>query len=93
MSMVFNIYDKSVFDIICQWDNTILDKQTNTIDRYLEDKITRVLTTCPFLVGHKEDLNSTIWNHKNDLYNPGIENCSKKLHLLLDAYHYNNKNK
>lgn len=91
MSMVFNLYDRSVFSLISDWDNTLWDKQTNTIDRYLEDKIHRVLTTCPFLVGHKEDLSSTIWNHKNDLYNPGIENCSKKLRLLLDDYLYKEK--
>lgn len=88
MSMVFNMYDPSIFETISQWDHTALDKATNTIDRYLEDKCHRVLTTCPFLVGHKEDLDSTIWNHKNDLYNPGIENSSKKLHLLVDSYLY-----
>lgn len=89
MSMVFNIYSPDIFRLIADWDNTNYDKDTNTIDRYLENKVRRVLTTCPFLVGHKEDLDSTIWNHKNDRYNPGIESSSKKLHMLIDDYHYN----
>ena len=91
ISMVFNLYASDVFPLIAQWDNTNHNKTTNTIDRYLENMNLRILTTVPFLVGHKEDLYSTIWNHKNDLYNPGILNSNKKLFLLLDKYKYTKK--
>lgn len=86
MSMVFNIYTPKLYPILAEWNPLLRDKASNTIDRYLETKCSRVLTTCPFLVGHKEDLDSTIWNHKNAEYTPGIESSSKRLSLLIAAY-------
>ncbi|MBQ3010927.1 MAG: hypothetical protein IJD81_07015 [Oscillospiraceae bacterium] len=86
MSMVFNVYTPKLYPILADWNPDFRDKAANTIDRYLETKCSRVLTTCPFLVGHKEDLDSTIWNHKNAEYNPGIESSSKRLSLLIAAY-------
>ena len=56
---------------------------------YKEDKNLRVVTTCPFLVGHKEDLNSTIWGHQNTMYTDLIANSSKKLENMLKEYKEN----
>ncbi len=89
ISMVFNIYDKSVFDLIGSWDNTNRDVEVNAIDRYLEDEKLRILTTCPFLVGHKEDLNSTIWGKQNTIYSGLIEDSSKKLREMTDKFKAN----
>lgn len=86
ISMVFNLYDKSMFEAISAWDNMNRDVQKNTIDRYLEDKKLRILATCPFLVGHKEDLHSTIWGQQNTIYTELIANSSVKLQKLVDDY-------
>ena len=91
ISMVFNLYDKSVFKTISEWDYMNRDLRTNAIDRYLEKDKMRVLTTLPFLVGHKEDLDSTLWNGKNSIYNPGILSSSKRLYNLVDSYLYKKK--
>ena len=88
ISMVFNLYNRAIFKAISQWDYTNHDVATNAIDRYLEKKEMRVLTTCPFLVGHKEDLDSTLWNGKNTIYTPGITSTSKRLHSMMDSYLY-----
>jgi len=62
VSMVFNVYNQSCYKYFASWDETNDDVSTNTIDRYLEREASiTVLTTCPFLVGHKEDLYSTLW--------------------------------
>lgn len=86
ISMVFNLYDKSIFESISSWDYMNRDVNTNTIDRYLEDKPLRILTTCPFLVGHKEDLRSTIWGQQNSIYTELISNSSIKLRKLVDDF-------
>lgn len=86
ISMVFNLYDKSVFSLISDWDETNRDVDTNAIDRYLEDKKLRIVTTCPFLVGHKEDLNSTIWGQQNTIYSTLIADSSEKLRDMTKKY-------
>lgn len=69
IGMVFNVYDQACYEGISGWDECDDDVTSNTIDRYLEamDSI-RVLTTCPFLVGHKTDLHSTLWGGQNTIY-------------------------
>ena len=66
--MVFNIYNYSVYSKIYSWDED--DRLShNTIDRYIEQHggIQGVITS-PFLVGHKEDLFSTLWGTQNTMY-------------------------
>ena len=86
ISMVFNLYDRSAFNMIADWDELNRNVHVNAIDRYLENKKLRVLTTCPFLVGHKEDLSSTIWGQQNTIYTELIANSSKKLEEMTRAY-------
>lgn len=86
ISTVFNLYDKSIFEAISSWDNMNRDVHHNTIDRYLENKELRILAACPFLVGHKEDLNSTIWGGQNTIYTELIQNSSVKLRELVDKF-------
>lgn len=86
ISMVFNLYDKSIFETIANWDNKLVDIETNTIDRYLENMYLRILTTDPFLVGHKEDLFSTLWGAQNTTYNDLIAQSSAKLTALVKEY-------
>ncbi len=91
MSMVFNIYTSSMFDRIIAWDEKNDDLKTNTIDRALESKDLKVLTTLPFLVGHKEDLKSTIWGFDNTEYKDWIQRSSDKLEQLVKEKLMNDK--
>ena len=71
---------------IADWDELNRNVHSNAIDRYLENKKLSVLTTCPFLVGHKEDLSSTIWGQQNTIYTQLIADSSKKLEEMTNAY-------
>ncbi len=86
ISMVFNLYNPKALELIADWDEIDHDTETNAIDRYLENKSLRVLTTAPFLVGHKEDLQSTIWGKQNTIYSELIEKSSEKIEKLVKDY-------
>lgn len=69
-SMVFNVYNRSVFKTLASWDDQNENVLVNTIDRYLESQSKlRVITTHPYLVGHLEEQHSTLWGIKNTSYN------------------------
>ncbi|MGB3838894.1 MAG: hypothetical protein WA930_07250 [Rhodanobacter sp.] len=87
ISMVFNVYGAGVFDIADTWDESDRDENTNTIDRYLErQSALRVLTTVPFLVGHKEELHSTLWGFQNTQYSELIAASNALLSEKLAAH-------
>jgi len=65
ISMVMNVYNRSVFNRVVLWDERDRDVLRNTIDRYLEHMHLHVLVCHPFLVGHKGELNSTLWGVQN----------------------------
>jgi hypothetical protein len=88
VSMVFNVYNQSCFKYFASWDETNDDVSTNTIDRHLEREASiTVLTTCPFLVGHKEDLYSTLWGGLNTIYTDLIGNSQSLLKSKIDSWH------
>ena len=65
--MVFNIYNQSIFDYLALWDYHNKELITNAIDRYLENKRDlQVITTIPYLVKHKENIKTTLWNRDNN---------------------------
>ena len=79
VSTVFNIYNQSSYEKIYSW-NHHYRLITNTIDRYIENSgDIRGVVTCPFLVGHKEDLHSTLWGFNNTTYKDMIDNSEKLL--------------
>ncbi len=86
ISMVFNLYTPKAMELIADWNEIDHNTETNAIDRYLENKSLRVLTTAPFLVGHKEDLQSTIWGQQNTIYSELIEKSSEKVQKLVNDY-------
>jgi len=53
VSMVFNILRRPVIEHLAAWDDRNDDPFTNTIDRWLARRPTRVVTALPFLVGHR----------------------------------------
>lgn len=67
-STIFNIYNHSAYSKIYSWDeNNRLSH--NTIDRYIQQQGgIRGVITSPFLVGHKEELFSTLTGTPNTLY-------------------------
>lgn len=86
VSAVFNLYKECVYDCMISWDETNNDVQTNTIDRSLEAKVLKIVATTPFLVGHKEELDSTIWGFNNSQYSDMIAQSSEKLERLAEAF-------
>ena len=86
ISMVFNYYRSGVYDRLIAWDETNPDIEHNTIDRALEAMNLNVVTTAPFLVGHKEELDSVIWNFNNSTYRNLIEKSKTELMDLVSAY-------
>lgn len=92
ISTVFNVYHQRVFDIIANWDQNNHDITTNTIDRYLENiGFIRVLVVEPFLVGHKEAQQSTIWSVENSHYTNRILASNQLLKEKIQAYAANTK--
>lgn len=93
VSTVFNIYNKSAYYKIYQWD---YHKRTtdNTIDRYIESYgDIKGLIVSPFLVGHKEDLHSTLWGQQNNVYLQMIDKSQKLLIQKIRALEDNNDEK
>jgi hypothetical protein len=66
--------------LIRQWNEKNEDPYTNTIDRYLE-RISGlvVVVTVPFLVGHSEEQESTLWGITNMQYRELIDQSEKLL--------------
>lgn len=77
VSMVFNTYNSSVYNLLCEWDDRNRFVSVNAIDRYLEHRGLKVLLRFPFLVGHVEDANSTIWGFNNTQYSEMIDKSSR----------------
>lgn len=86
VSAVFNIYTKAFCQRMQTWTPTNTDV-SNTIDRFIESLDTvRVITLLPYLVGHTEDLKSTIWNFENSTYTSMIEKSSDRLAQKIAAW-------
>ena len=92
ISTVFNYYRNGIFDRVIAWDERNEDVITNTVDRALQSQELRVVCTNPFLVGHKEELDSDIWDAKNSHYIPQIENSKKKLDELVKRFESEDEN-
>lgn len=86
MSMVFNIYHSDLFPVLGSWDEQDRNETRNTIDRYLESRRLSVHVQIPFLVGHKEELNSTIWDWSNLRYKQLIDSSEKTLLKLVERF-------
>jgi GR25 family glycosyltransferase involved in LPS biosynthesis len=87
VSMVLNTYNASVFPKVMNWDENFRDPYKNTIDRFIEDQTNiDVITTAPFLVGHKEELTSTLWGFKNSQYTDLIAASTKLLQEKVSAF-------
>lgn len=86
VSMVMNLYNEDALKLIATWDEQNRDVGKNTIDRYLEGKKLNVFVGLPYLVGHKEELDSTIWGFNNIQYRELISSSQKKLEDKLQKF-------
>ncbi len=90
ISMVHNIYAPTVLRLLAQWDERHADPETNTIDRYLQTQPQlRVVTTLPFLVGHHEELHSSLWGIQNSQYAEIIAKAQSELEAKMRAFEQN----
>ncbi|MES2741857.1 MAG: methyltransferase domain-containing protein [Pseudomonadota bacterium] len=86
-SMVCNIYSESALRLLAAWDPDHRDDQVNTIDKYLERQVSlRVIVALPFLVGHREEVFSTLWGFQNSQYRELIQGSEQTL-LALASEH------
>ncbi|EOW9162018.1 glycosyltransferase family 25 protein [Vibrio cholerae] len=86
-STVMNIYSRAFYEKLLGWDDRNHDAKTNTIDRYIESRSDlHVITTPKFLVGHKEELDSTLWGFNNSTYREMIAESERLLGLKLDEF-------
>jgi len=86
-STVCNIYNEKSLRLLSLWNPDNLDVHSNTIDRYLENQNDiRVVVCLPFLVGHREELNSTIWGFQNIQYHDMVNASQRELQAKVWAY-------
>lgn len=87
MSMVHNIYKPAALTAMAQWDEKNTDAEVNTIDAYLNaNTALRVVVVLPFLVGHEEDMHSSLWGFQNTQYTSLIEQAQSDLQTLAEAF-------
>ncbi len=92
VSAVLNVYNSSFYQAILKWDETNHDVHSNAIDRYMENHAgIRVVTLHPFLIGHKEEQESTLWGFNNSNYNEMIEKSTAALESKIEDYKHNMK--
>ncbi|WP_084448805.1 glycosyltransferase family protein [Desulfovibrio inopinatus] len=86
-SMVCNIYSEKILTLLSHWDSNNRDAQNNTIDKYLErQEDLRVVTTLPFIVGHREEVQSTLWGFQNTQYLDLIAKSEHTLRAKVEAF-------
>jgi hypothetical protein len=86
-STVCNIYAETALRLFSKWDAEDHDVEKNTIDRFIErQKALRVVTTLPFLVGHREDVHSTLWGAHCTGYKALIANSEALLRAKVQAF-------
>lgn len=89
VSMVMNVYSARFYDKLQAWNHEDHDAERNTIDRFIESHGgVRAITTPRFLVGHKEELNSTLWGFNNTTYARMIADSEVRLAELVAQYHH-----
>jgi SAM-dependent methyltransferase len=87
VSMVCNIYSERALHLLSKWNWNNRDPHTNTIDRFLERHPgLRVVVALPFLAGHREALESTLWGITNERYSDMIANSERELIAKADEF-------
>jgi hypothetical protein len=84
-SMVFNIYNKSIYDLIINWKKNTNDSNNShdQIDQYIKKQNVRIITTYPFYFDCI-DIDSTLWgknlySHYNNMFLKSLNILNKKI--------------
>lgn len=86
-STVMNVYSAAFMECLLTWDPENTDAATNTIDRFIESRTDlKVVVTLPFLFGHREEVNSTLWGFNNIQYRQMILESELLLQEKVDKY-------
>ncbi|PIZ21780.1 MAG: hypothetical protein COY49_11975 [Comamonadaceae bacterium CG_4_10_14_0_8_um_filter_57_29] len=86
-SMVHNIYAKPTLQVLATWDHANTNANDNTIDRHLQlQPDLRVVVVLPFLVGHRDDMDSSLWGINNSHYNSMIVQSEADLQQAATQY-------
>jgi hypothetical protein len=85
-SMVFNIYNKSSYDKIINWDRNNLNDNVNTIDQYIKRQNMKIIITYPFYFSCTDSM-STLWGANlfdvyNNMFNKSLQIIKNKLDLF-----------
>jgi len=93
ISMVCNIYNQKALNILASWNpyntniKTNSSYQYNTIDKHLENQDDlNIILTLPFLVGHRQEENSSIWGIQNTQFSNKITSSQQRLENKVKAY-------
>ncbi len=87
ISMVHNIYTPAAQQLLAQWNPHNQDPHTNTIDRHLQNSgQLRVVVALPFLVGHHEELHSSLWGVQNSQYTDLIAQAQDQLQAMVQQF-------
>lgn len=85
--MVFNLYNRRVLAHLAEWRPENGGPEVNTIDAWLSFlPDLKVITTLPFLVGHDENLTSTVFGFSNRRYEGTIQSSTLRLQKMVDDY-------
>lgn len=86
-STVFCLYNRKSMQMLALWDEKNVDSHANTIDRFIENqRDLRIVVTVPFLVGHREEVDSVLWGFSNATYSRMIEESENRLRNMLLAF-------
>lgn len=88
VSMVLNIYHRSFFDVLSEWDEKDDYMVTNQIDRYIESRRNlSVVVPEPYLIGHLDDMTSTLWNKSNgEVYSGYFAKSRRVIKEIADTW-------
>lgn len=87
VGMVFGLYNRAALEGISSWTLN----SGMTIDRHLEaTQSLEVVTTLPFLAGHCDDLDSSVWRFKNRRYRNMIHESEARLAQLVKEHDLRN---
>lgn len=79
MSMVANAYSRNALCALSEWDDSNMNVESNTIDSYLNRKVSKVITTLPMQFFHNTQVQSTLWGIENECYQPLLSECESIL--------------
>ena len=83
-STAFNIYRRSSFDHILSWDEHDRSAETNTMDRYLQNKNLTIITTNKHFI-NRMDIGSTSWG-KSRTYPEWFKTFSEIFSHKIDEF-------